>query len=125
MARNRIEKQRGALRGLGIAALVFGFAGLGGGVVMTIFGAINLGAKNWLAGALLLVFGILLAIASVVALIWGIYTTWLGFSVKATKGSIAEDNLSKGTVNGKKCPKCGVTNTCDATECQVCHTPLE
>ena len=50
MAKNRIEKQRGALRGLGIAALAFGLLGLGGGAVMVVFGAINLSKGQLKAG---------------------------------------------------------------------------
>mgnify|MGYP003296374541 CR=1 FL=1 len=125
MARNRIEKQRSALRGLGIAALVCGLAAFAGGVVMVVFGVMNLIKSSIAPGLVLTIIGALLAIAGCAATIWGFYATWVGFSIKATKGSVAEDNLSKGTVNGKVCPKCGIANTSDATECQVCHTPLE
>lgn len=122
---NKIEKQRTALRAIGIVALALGFLGAVGGIIMTVFGIIGLVNSNNLVGdILLLVFGVLLLIGGVLAVVWAFTATWVGFSIKATQGSIAEGDLSKGTVNGKKCPKCGCTNTPDATECTSCHTPL-
>ena len=125
MSLNNIEKKRSALRALGIISLIFGLGAVVGGIFMIISGVTNIGTSNQTTGIILLVFCIILAILSVLAVIWGVYATWVGFSIKATRGTIAEDDEAKGSQNTKRCPKCGAINTANSTECQVCHTPLE
>ena len=45
--------------------------------------------------------------------------------IKELDGSISEENLAKEkSPTTKVCPKCGCTNTVDATECTNCHTAL-
>lgn len=125
--KNTIEKQKSALRVIGILALVFGLVAVIGGAFLTVFGVINLVNNNVGAGVVMVILGPISLIIGVPLFIWGIYGTFTASAIKATRGSIADGNIAKenGTVNGKKCPKCGATNTPNASECQVCHTPLE
>ncbi|MCQ2743144.1 MAG: hypothetical protein MJ239_07675, partial [Bacilli bacterium] len=106
MAKNKIEKQKGALIGLSVAVTVISVLGFIGGVVLTIFGVINLVNQAWVPGILMTVFGVALIVLGIIFAVWGIRFIITGSAIKATEGSIAEVNLAKaGTVNGKKCPK--------------------
>ena len=124
---NSIEKKKTALIALAIVVLVLGLAASAGGVVLAIFGALDLMKEIWVAGGLKLGFGILLAILGVLGLAWGIRYIWVGSVIKATKGPIADENLAKDAPgqNVKKCPKCGCTNSAENATCSNCGTPLE
>ncbi|MDD6302185.1 MAG: hypothetical protein PUA56_02595 [Bacillales bacterium] len=124
MKSNRIEKQKHLLIGLSIAAIVLGLAAFGGGLTLGIMQIIKTISTKEYIRIVLVVLGFVLAFIGGASVVFGIYYVWIGSSVKATKGSIAEDNLSKGSVNGKVCPKCGCTNTPDVDKCQVCGADL-
>jgi len=113
---NIIEKRKGQLKGLGIALLVLGGLALVGGILMSVLGAPNV---------LLIVFGVLLALAGIAGGVVGVIFTWTACAVKATKGSIAEDNLGKGTVNMHKCSNCGEEIPADKTICEKCEENLK
>ena len=123
---NSIQKKKGALIGLAIAALVFGILLLAGGVLLIVFGAKKLGDSNYVAGVIMLVFGVILALGGPIAMAWGIRYIWVGASLKATKGSIANENLAKTNQSDSvvKCPKCGCTNSKENTNCSNCGEPL-
>jgi len=123
---NSIEKKKTALIGLSIAILVLALLGLVGGVVLIVFGARNLGESNLVAGIIMLVIGVLLVIAGVIGVLFGIRNIWVGSALKATKGSIAEENLAKTSQSNTvvKCPKCGCTNSIENTNCSNCNEPL-
>ena len=117
---NKIEKQKGVVIGFGIACFVMN-------IISIIFGILLLKASGKEGATLVLhiVFGIILILLAILLLVLGIRIIWVGSAIKATNGSISEENLAKGdgTNNAKKvCPKCGCTNTLDATECSNCHT---
>lgn len=125
MAKNIIEKQKGALIGIAIAVLVLGLLAAIGGIILVVFGALKI-ASSLVTGLVMLIIGAILVIASGIGVVWSVGAIWLGASVKATKGSIADTNIAKaGTVNGKVCPKCGCTNTPDSSVCAVCGAPLD
>lgn len=76
--------------------------------VLSLIGGINLLGHtdvSWVN----IVFGVLLCILFLVLLIGGIVIAWIGASLKATKGNLAEENMPKdaGIVNAVLCPKCG------------------
>ena len=123
---NSIQKKKGALIGLAIGILVVGILALVGGIILIVFGAKNLGDENIAYGITLLIFGIILALGGLLGMAWGIRYIWVGSAVKATKGSIAEDNLAKSNQSSSiiKCPKCGCTNAVNNVECSNCGEPL-
>lgn len=106
MARNRIQKHRGLLKGISAALIILGLGVLALSIFMVVNGVMNVSSGG--AGRIVeIVFGIILAIASVLGLAVGIYLAVIGRAIVATHGSIAEDNLGKGTVNMNKCNNCG------------------
>ncbi|MBQ8444736.1 MAG: hypothetical protein IJX25_05240 [Clostridia bacterium] len=117
---NIIEKRKGQLKGLGIGLLVLGVVLALVGIVMTVLGAV---AEK--TNALLIVFGILIAILGVVGLVIGFIFLTTANAVKATNGSIAEENLGMGTTNMHKCSNCGVEIPKDRTICEKCEENLK
>lgn len=124
---NSIQKKKGALIGLAIAVLVIGLGAFVGGVLLVVFGALDLVNQAWIGGGLKLGFGLLLTILGVIGVGWGIRYIWVGSALKATKGAIAEENLAKDAPgkNIKKCPHCGCTNSAENTVCSNCQKPLD
>ena len=116
---NIIEKRKGQLKGFGLIILVVSALALLGGIIMAVLSA---GDK---INVLLLVFGIILACLGVAGVVCGVVFTWVSGAVKATNGSIAEDNLGIGTVNMHKCSNCGVEIPQDKTICDKCEENLK
>lgn len=121
---NSIEKQKGALIGVGVALLVLGALSVVFGVILIVSGASNLGGA---AGILKLVFGIILSLLSFSFVPAGIKCVWVGGALKATHGSIKQGNIAKdgGTVNMTKCDKCGTEIKEGETVCSNCGKPYE
>lgn len=119
---NKIEKQKGGLLGLGIASLIGSVIVIALGVVLIIGGALNLAENVPTAGIIMLVFGGICCILFFATLIFGIYAVWVSVSLKATQGSIKEGNIAKegGTVNMRKCDKCGTELKDGETVCSNC-----
>ena len=117
---NLLEKRKKQLIALSVIVLVLSFLAFAGAVVLIIFGAINLAKASYVAGAIELVFGVILFFLSNAGLIFGITFTWTGSSLKALHGSIQEDNLAIGTVNMKKCRNCGTELEGDEKVCPNC-----
>ena len=148
---NKIEKQKGALNALAIILIVLSVLGLVGSVLLVVFGALTVGSEI-VVGILQIVFGGLLFILAGFLLVLGLYMLFIGLSVKATHGSIKQDNIPlNGTVNMNKCkncgtevssvdkfcpkcgaslsdkkvcPKCGATNMSENTKCSACGADL-
>ena len=55
--KSTIEKQKSALRVIGILALVFGLVAVIGGAFLTVFGVINLVNNNVCAGVVMVILG--------------------------------------------------------------------
>ena len=124
---NKIQKGKTALITIGVISLVLcvAFAVLG---VVLIVGGVN---KDPLS-VVELVFGIVSVVVAIPCFIIGLYFTWVGAVMKATKGSIKEGNEGKGTMNATLCDKCGSAlngesfcpkcgeSTSDKKQCQKC-----
>lgn len=149
---NSIEKQKRALIGLSIGALILGVVIIIVGIVLIISGA-GVVMNDHLEGGLKLGFGIFAVIISLFLLVFGFYSLCIGSALKATKGSIKQDNIPmSGTVNmvkckncgfevepgqafcpkcgkslsdKKVCPKCGATNMSENDKCSACGADLE
>lgn len=113
---NMIEKRKGQLKGFGIILLILSALALAGGVVMIVLG----GANGWL-----IIGGVILAVLGIAGLVIGVIFTWTACAVKATHGSIAEDNLAIGTVNMHKCENCGAAVEEGVTICKKCEENLK
>ncbi len=117
---NIIEKRKGQLKMLGIMIIILSSLMAIGGIVMVslcgISGKLNIA---------LLVVGILLIFMGLVLLGFGIVFGWVSSAVKATKGSIAQDNLGKGTVNMHKCENCGAEVEAGTKICAKCEENLK
>ena len=99
---NKIEKGKTALIVLGIISLICCVALLVLGITMVTTCYIDESLN-----VVRLVFGIIFIALFIPLAIIGVYFTWVGAVLKATKGSIAEDNLGKGTANKALCNNCG------------------
>lgn len=121
---NKIQKQKGALIGLGVVAIIISALLLVFGIILTINGAKDL---NEVWNIVKLVFGILMILISLPVCWAGIKFIWVGAYISATKGSIKEGNIAKegGTVNMKKCDKCGTEIKEGETACSNCGKPYE
>ncbi len=121
---NSIEKQKGWLIGISIAMIVLAVAGLVFGIILLVAGISTISTT---AGIIKLVFGIILTLAGMVLLPLGIRWAWIGLALSATKGSIKQGNIAKegGTVNMKKCDKCGTELKDGETVCSNCGKKFE
>lgn len=149
---NKIEKQKGLLLGLSISGEIIGLALLVTSIILIVLGAKNVSSEH-LKGGLELGFGILFVLVAGFFIVFATYTLFIGGALKATKGSIKEDNIPlNGTVNmikckncgaevmagddfcgvcgaslndKKECPKCGATNMSENKKCSSCGADLE
>ena len=121
---NVIKKQKGLLIGLGVISLVASVLLLVFGIILTIKGASNL---NQTGGILKLVFGILMILISCPIGFAGIKFVWVGSYMTATEGSIKMGNIAKegGTINMRKCDKCGTELKDGETKCSNCGKLFE
>ena len=117
---NKIQKGKSQLSSLGIVCLSLGVILSVIGVVLTLTCKIS-GSLN----VLKLIIGIIILIVGIVGLGFGVNFTWVARSLIATKGSVAEENLGKGTVNMKKCPNCGEAVEKDGELCEKCQENLK
>ena len=121
---NSIQKQKALLIGLGIILVIVSILLASFGAFLTVKGAVDL---SGVSGIVKLVFGILMILAFFPALFGGIRFIWVGCSLIATMGSIKQGNIAKegGTVNMKKCDKCGTELKDGQTECPECGKKFE
>ena len=121
---NKIEKQKRALIILGIVIIALSVLSLVFGIVLTVSGAKDLSET---INIIKLVFGILLILVSIPFGWASIKYIWVGAYLTATKGSIKEGNIAKegGTVNMKKCDKCGTEIKDGETVCSNCGKAIE
>ena len=113
---NTIEKRKKQLAGLGIAGGIIGLLSIAGGAVML---ALNISNIMFLIG------GILLLVLGLAGIVLGVFLYWMSRAVVATRGSIAEENLGKGTVNMHKCTNCGEEIPAEKTICEKCEENLK
>ena len=79
----------------------------------------------WGIRPLLLVFGILVGIIGAAGVVLGVVVTFTSSAVKATNGSVAEENLGIGTANMHKCKNCGVQLEEEKEICAKCEENLK
>ena len=118
--KNIIEKRKGQFQF--ISAIIIAL-----GVILGVTGIIllvNSGIGSDLS-VIKLVFGIVLTLLGLLGLGFGIAFTCIGASLKATKGSIAEGNAAKGTVNMNKCENCGAEVEPGVKICAKCEENLK
>ncbi len=118
--KNLIEKRKGQLQFIGAIVLALGVILAVTGVVLFLTCGIG---KD--LNVIKLVFGILLLILGIAGIACGVVFSWTANAVKATKGSIAEDNLGKGTVNMNKCDNCGAEVEEGVKICKKCEENLK
>ena len=117
---NMIEKRKSQLKYFGALILALG-------VILAVVGIILIvtsGIGKDLSVAKLIV-GIILAILGILGLVFGISFSWISSSLIATKGSVAEENLAKGTVNMNKCKNCGAQVEAGVEICAECEENLK
>lgn len=117
---NIIEKRKSQFQFVGAIILAVG-------VILAVTGIIliaNCGFGKDIS-ALKLVFGIILLVLGILGVVVGIVFSCTANAIKATKGSIAEDNLGKGTVNMRKCENCGSEVEEGKTLCAKCEENLK
>lgn len=122
---NKIEKGKRSLIIIGVCALVLAVASLVGAVFVIISGVRSVADQVTVANVFELVGGAILIIISFLLIYVGIYFTWVGSAMKATKGSIADGDLCKGTVNMTKCSKCGSEVDPSDEACANCGASLK
>ena len=117
---NVIEKRKSQLKMISIIGLVIG-------LILSVVGVILLATSGIGKdlSVIKLVFGIILIILGVAGLGLGIYLIWIAGALIATKGSVAEDNLGKGTVNMNKCENCGAEVEAGVKICAKCEENLK
>ena len=121
---NSIQKQKVLLIGLGVVFIVIAMLLASFGGFLTATGAVSL---NTTAGIVKLVFGILMILGFFPSVWAGIRFIWVGAVLIAVRGSIKMGNIAKegGTVNMKKCDKCGTELKEGETECSNCGKKIE
>ena len=117
---NIIEKRKSQLKFIGAIVLAIS-------VILAVVGVVLLltcGIGSDLS-VTKLVFGIILIVVGIDGIALGVSLTWVASAVKATKGSIAEDNLGHGTANMHKCENCGAEVEQGKTICAKCEENLK
>lgn len=117
MSINKIQKSKYGLIGLGIILSIIAAACVVLAVICTTAGGVDNRWWLWIIAAVLYV----LALAGIIL---GIVFVWTGSVLKATKGSLKEDNLAIGTANMEKCPNCGSEVKAEDTHCGNCGANL-
>ena len=118
--KNIIEKRKGQLQFVGTIVLALGVIFAVTGVVLVLTSGIGEDLS-----VIKLVFGIILLVLGVLGIGCGVVFTWTSKAVQATKGSIAEENLGKGTVNMHKCENCGAEVDEGVKICAKCEENLK
>ena len=113
---NIIEKRKNQLKWLGLGLIILSVLMLVGGIVLTALSHGNV---------LMIVFGVLLIVLSLIGAGFGIAFAWIASALKATAGSLAEGNLGIGTANMHKCTNCGAEVAVGQTICAKCEENLK
>jgi thiol:disulfide interchange protein len=124
---NKVKRNKKIYTIIAAIILVLGVGALVGSVFTLIAGISKFGVENQLVTAIIItIVGVLLVALGVFLVVLGIYHLWIASALVATEGNIAEGNdLANKTLNSKKCPKCGCTNTGDVHVCQSCGEKLD
>lgn len=123
---NFIQKGKRQLIIFSVVLLVLALGFFAGGIALIVSGAMDVAAADSAFKIVLkIVFGIVFILIGVVGVILGIIMIWTGCNIKAKYGNIAELNSLNGTINMKKCPKCGAAIAENDDFCGICGNHLE
>ena len=120
---NKIQKQKGGLIAIGIIAVVVAILFLAFGILLLVKGIGNVSESSKLAvGIIKIVLGAIFCLLFIPSIGYGIYSIWIGLTLKAMFGSIKEGNIAKegGTINMKKCDRCGTEILEGEEKCSNC-----
>lgn len=109
---------------ISIVVMILSIAMLAGGIVSIVFGAIN---PN---GAWQIIWRVLLGVVLVIlgGIFFGIGLTMFAVTrsmINTDEGNVADGNRAKGTLNVRKCDKCGQKLNDDAKFCSKCGKSVE
>ena len=120
---NKLVRGKTSLLIVSIAMIVLSLLCAAGSVGLVVWGAKIV--KDAVAiGVILIVAGSALALMFLSGIIYGFVLYFTGKSLVALNGSVAEENLGKGTVNMVKCPNCGVELGGADKFCEKCGKDL-
>ncbi len=124
---NKVKRNKKIYTILSAIVLVLGVGALVGSVFTLISGISKFGVENGLVSAIIVtIVGVLLVVLGGFLVVLGIYHLWIASALVATNGNLTDGNdLANKTLNSKKCPKCGCTNTGDVHTCQSCGEKLD
>ena len=120
---NKIQRQKGGLLIFGIIAFIVSILFVVFGILLLVKGIGNVGDDATLAiGIIKIVLGAIMCLLFFPSISFAIYAVSITLAMKATKGSIKMDNIAKegGTVNMRKCDKCGTELKDGETVCSNC-----
>ena len=118
---NKIAKNKKTLIGVSIAIALVSLLLMGGSIALIVYGA-NIVAQKIVLGIILIIAGALMTILFLGGIAFGLIFFFTGKSLVAVNGSIAEENLGKGTVNMAKCANCGEPVDPNDQFCGKCGT---
>ena len=109
---------------ISVVVIILSVAMLAGGVVSIVYGGIN---PN---GAWQIIWRILLGVVLVICggILLGIGITMFAVTrsmINVDKGNVADGNRAIGTINVRKCDKCGTKLNYDAKYCTKCGKSIE
>lgn len=120
---NKIQRQKGGLLLLGIIAFVVAVLFVVFGILLLVKGIGNVADGATLAvGIIEIVFGVIMCLLFFPAIIFAVYALSVTLALKATVGSLKMGNIAKegGTINMKKCDKCGTELKDGENVCSNC-----
>ena len=116
---NIIKKQKNFLIGIGIFAMVASILLLVFGILLLVRGIVNTTIAK-------LIIGPIMILLSAPIFVFGFKAIFVASALKAVDGSLKQDNLAKaGTINMKKCDKCGTEILDGETVCSNCGKSFE
>lgn len=118
---NIIQKGKRQLIILSVVVLILALGFLAGGIVLIVSGSFDI--SNSASIAIIIVkflFGVIFTIIGLLGLCLGVVMVWTGGTIKAKFGNIAEMSKLNGTVNMKKCKKCGAAVSEHDDFCGIC-----
>lgn len=117
---NSLQKNKRFLIGIGVGIIFLSLALFAVSIYLLISGSLDVSVEVNANNIIKIIAGAVLILLSIPGIVAGIYFTWLGSAMKALKGSIAEGDLCKGTVNMKKCENCGSEISDEDKNCGNC-----
>jgi len=104
---NKLVRGKTSLIIVSLAMMLLSILCAAGSIGLIVWGA-KIVSDLIALGIVLIIVGSILALIFLSGIVYGFVLFFTGKSLVALSGSIAEENLAKGTVNMVKCPNCGV-----------------